>query len=47
MSGGRGPVQVFDRGPSIDELRAQCMADTGLPAPKQPVWRRSPVMAAE
>ena len=48
MRGERGPLQVFDRGPSIDELRASCLADTGLPAPVQPVWRNRVVkMAAE
>jgi N-methylhydantoinase B len=35
--GGR-PLPVFDTGGSIEELRAQCLADTGLPAPTAPVW---------
>jgi hypothetical protein len=30
---------VFNMGPSIDELRASCKADTGLDAPVQPVFR--------
>jgi N-methylhydantoinase B len=48
MRSERGPLQLFDRGPSIDELRASCLADTGLPAPVQPVWRNRVVkMAAE
>lgn len=29
---------VFDRGGSIADLRARCVAETGLPAPIQPVW---------
>jgi len=36
---GRNDLLVFDRGPSIEELRASCLEDTGLPAPVQPVWR--------
>ncbi len=31
--------QVFDFGPGIAALRAQCEHETGLPAPAQPVWR--------
>jgi N-methylhydantoinase B len=29
---------IFDRGGTIEDLRARCFAETGLPAPKQPVW---------
>jgi N-methylhydantoinase B len=29
---------LFNRGGTIEELRASCLAETGLPAPKQPVW---------
>jgi N-methylhydantoinase B len=48
MRSERGPLQMFDRGPSIEALRASCLADTGLPAPVQPVWRNRVVkMAAE
>ena len=44
----RAPLQLFDRGPSIDDPRASCLAETGLPAPVQPVWRVRPSrMAAE
>ncbi len=46
----RPPIEVFDRGPPLDELRATCQAQTGLPAPKPPVWRhlaRAQRMAAE
>jgi N-methylhydantoinase B len=40
---------VFNRGPSIPDLRKSCLADTGLPPPRQPVWRRvqPAAMAAE
>jgi N-methylhydantoinase B len=29
---------VFDMGPPIEELLERCEAETGLPAPKRPVW---------
>jgi N-methylhydantoinase B len=33
----RGPVKLFDRGfDSIDELKARCETETGLPPPRQP-----------
>ena len=32
----RGPAQIFNFGNTIEELRAKCLAETGLPAPKQP-----------
>ena len=35
----RGNVKVFDYGPSIESLRANCLEETGLPAPIQPVWK--------
>jgi len=31
---------VFCFGPSIEELRINCEAETGLPAPKPPVWTK-------
>jgi N-methylhydantoinase B len=31
---------LFNRGGTIEELRETCLAETGLPAPKQPVWIR-------
>ncbi len=37
----RGEMEVFDLGPSIEELRASCQAETGLPAPKPPVFTRA------
>ena len=37
----RGPLPVFDRGPEIETLRERCLAETGLPAPRQPVWAKA------
>ena len=34
----RGDLKLFDYGPGIADLRANCLAETGLPAPIQPVW---------
>ena len=34
----RGTLAVFNTGPSIADLRATCLAETGLPAPQAPVW---------
>ncbi|MFM6831794.1 MAG: hydantoinase B/oxoprolinase family protein [Novosphingobium sp.] len=34
----RGEIALFDYGPSIDELRVNCLTETGLPAPIQPTW---------
>ena len=33
-----GPLPLFDRGGEIEALRASCLEETGLPAPRQPVW---------
>jgi N-methylhydantoinase B len=33
-----GELPVFDMGPSIEELLARCEEETGLPAPRRPVW---------
>ena len=38
MRSDRGELPLFDYGPSIEVLRANCEADTGLPAPIQPEW---------
>jgi N-methylhydantoinase B len=38
MRAERGPMEVFDFGPDIETLRANCLAETGLPAPKAPQW---------
>ncbi|WP_298468094.1 hydantoinase B/oxoprolinase family protein [uncultured Erythrobacter sp.] len=34
----RGELPLFDYGPGIDDLRANCEEETGLPAPVQPQW---------
>jgi len=37
MSRERGPVKLFDRGfESLDELKARCLSENGLPPPAQP-----------
>jgi N-methylhydantoinase B len=38
MRAARVDTGLFNRGGTIEELRESCLADTGLPAPKQPVW---------
>lgn len=40
MRESRGAIEVFDFGPDIETLRENCEAETGLPAPVQPVWLR-------
>ena len=42
----RGELPLFDYGPSIDDLRARCEEETGLPAPIQPVWRHTQIREA-
>lgn len=39
MRAARGPLALFNSGPGIETLRANCVAETGLPAPVQPVWK--------
>ena len=34
----RGELPLFNYGPGIETLRANCEAETGLPAPVQPEW---------
>jgi N-methylhydantoinase B len=34
----RGELPLFNYGPGIEALRANCEAETGLKAPVQPVW---------
>ncbi|KLI64507.1 hydantoinase B/oxoprolinase family protein [Aurantiacibacter marinus] len=41
----RGELPLFDYGPNLDELRANCLAETGLPAPTQPEWANHKHMA--
>jgi len=31
-------VPLFNRGGTVEELRGRCEAETGLPAPKPPIW---------
>ena len=38
LRAGRGALPLFNYGPSIEALRTNCAAETGLPAPIQPVW---------
>ena len=45
IKAGRGELPLFDYGPSLEELRANCEAETGLPAPTQPVWNTHPALA--
>ena len=33
-----GELPVFDMGPPIEQLLERCEEETGLPAPKRPVW---------
>ncbi len=40
MAAERGPTAVFDFGGTIEELKARCREDTGLEAPKAPVFPR-------
>lgn len=39
MTAARGDLPLFNYGPDIDTLRANCVAETGLPAPRAPVWK--------
>jgi len=41
-----GALPLFDRGGEIEELRAACLAETGLPAPRQPLWAQARSIAA-
>jgi N-methylhydantoinase B len=41
MAADRGEPSLFDFGPDIESLRKTCLKDTGLPAPKQPIWKQS------
>jgi len=47
MRESRGPLTTFNYGPSIDELRARSLVETGLPAPKPPRWTQPFAVAAE
>jgi N-methylhydantoinase B len=38
-------LPTFNYGPDIETLRANCLAETGLPAPKQPLWHPTAMVA--
>jgi N-methylhydantoinase B len=40
MRAARTDTGLFNRGGTIEDLRETCLAETGLPAPRQPVWAR-------
>jgi N-methylhydantoinase B len=41
----RNPLSLFNFGPDLDTLRKRCLEETGLPAPRQPVWRNARLAA--
>ena len=41
-----GPLPTFNHGADIETLRSRCLEDTGLPAPRQPVWTKIPARLA-
>ncbi len=43
----RGDLALFDYGPGIEALRDNCLAETGLEPPMQPVWHTPTAEAAE
>ena len=45
MRAERSDLPLFDYGPSIEDLRANCLAETGLPAPIQPRWAHHAIAA--
>jgi len=38
-------LPIFNNGGTVEELRARCVAETGLPAPKPPVWHTQAIAA--
>lgn len=40
LAEGSGELSLFDFGGSIDELKSRCDDETGLPAPKTPVFQK-------
>ena len=42
MRKARGKIKIFNYGPDIETLRKNSIKETGLPAPKQPVWKTAP-----
>ena len=45
MKAERPALEVFNFGPGLDALRENCEAETSLPAPKQPQWKRASTAA--
>jgi N-methylhydantoinase B len=46
LAGRKGEaLGIFNYGPDIETLRANCLAETGLPAPTKPVWLTSQLAA--
>ena len=44
----RGPKKIFDRGfDTIEELKARCLEETGLPPPQPPRFTKWAKVAAE
>ena len=41
MRADRGEISTFNFGPNIEDLRARCLEETGLPAPIQPRWQET------
>ncbi len=42
----RGEIALFDYGPGLEALRANCLAETGLPAPVAPRWTHAQTTVA-
>jgi N-methylhydantoinase B len=40
MAAERGTIELFDRGGTIEELKARCLADTSLEPPRPPVFQK-------
>jgi len=40
MDSERGPIELFNRGGTIEELKARCLADTSLEPPSQPIFQK-------
>lgn len=38
MSAARGPISLFNRGGTLEQIKARCQEETGLPTPATPVW---------
>ena len=45
MTAAREALPLFNHGPDIETLRANCLAETGLPAPRATVWKATKAAA--